>query len=312
MGEKEAENVDEKKVEKEENDAELNEALDKAEEETKEAGIEKPAEENTEVELDDDDKVVEEQEAAVIVNDEVAEQAEVADAKEEEKEEKVEEKKQNHVEESDELIDCPRALDDQMETGDDNIADEVQPDPEDENKETNAEKEELQEDNDDDDKPLNEQVNNAEPDDILELEVDDTESLIDSDDPLAQSPHVWLSNLNVATKAADIQAAVNAELGDEALKGCKVVKSKKSAESCFAFCTVGSGVEARKLVKLFNRHVLTILRVTIEAKQVESDPTAKKKPETKKNVSQPEEQLTKASTVPKRSSQKTPKKKVET
>merc|ERR1711892_1246284 len=129
MGEKEAENVDEKKVEKEENDAELNEALDKAEEETKEAGIEKPAEENTEVELDDDDKVVEEQAAAVIVNDEVVEQAEVADAKEEEREEKVEEKKQNNVEESDELIDCPRAIDDRMETGDDNIVDEVQPDP---------------------------------------------------------------------------------------------------------------------------------------------------------------------------------------
>ena len=159
-------------------------------------------------------------------------------------------------------------------------------------------------------------VNNAEPDDILELEVDDTESLIDSDDPLAQSPHVWLSNLNVATKAADIQAAVNAELGDEALKGCKVVKSKKSTGSCFAFCTVGSGIEARKLVKLFNRHVLTILSLTIEAKQVESDPTSKRKPETKKNVTQPEEKqlpLTKASTVPKRSSsQNTLKKKVET
>ena len=57
--------------------------------------------------------------------------------------------------------------------------------------------------------------------DIMELGVDDeTESLID-DDPIKQSPHLWISNLKVETKAADIKTVVDIEIGNDALKGCK-------------------------------------------------------------------------------------------
>ena len=55
----------------------------------------------------------------------------------------------------------------------------------------------------------------------MELRVDDeTESLID-DDPIKQSPNLWISKLNVETKAADIKTVFDNELGHDALKGCK-------------------------------------------------------------------------------------------
>ena len=58
------------------------------------------------------------------------------------------------------------------------------------------------------------------------------------------------------------------------------MKSKKQPDKCFAFGTLGSGAEARKLLKLI-KNGFKVLDVEIEAKQVERDPTLPKKKQVK-------------------------------
>ena len=55
----------------------------------------------------------------------------------------------------------------------------------------------------------------------------------------------------------------------------KVVKSKRQPDKCYAFGTLGSGAEARKLLKII-KNGLKILDAEIEAKQVDKDPTLPK------------------------------------
>jgi len=111
---------------------------------------------------------------------------------------------------------------------------------------------------------------------------------VDQKSQIAQSRHVWLSQLNLTTEVEDVEDAVNALIGP-GLKSVSLAKSKRYAGRRFAFVTLERSDQAQKLVELSHLHLLTIKNTIVEAKQVESDPTEKKKPITKKNVTQPED-----------------------